>query len=157
MKTITINNKSEVTAEGNLNCFRCKPVVCVDTFKIFTSVTDAATYAGCVVDHMCNHLKGKFPKCKGKTYKYLSEIEGCLDTILHNAAELKADAEKWRTQQAEQEAIRLAEEKRQANIAAVEAKLAHYNAQREKHHQQYLKAIEMINETERELHNLRGE
>ena len=157
MKTITINNKSEVTAEGNLSCFRCKPVVCIDTFKIFTSVTDAAAYAGCVVDHMVNHLKGKFPKCKGKTYKYLSEIEECLDVMFHNAAELKADAEKWRAQQAAQEAARLAEEKRIADIAKAEEKVAHYCALSEKHHQQYLKAVELMNEAERELHNLRGE
>lgn len=157
MKTITINNKSEVTAEGNLSCSRCKPIVCVDTFKVFTSVTDAANYAGCVPSSMVHHLKGKYPKCKGKTYKYLSGIEECLDVILHNAAELQTDAEKWRAQQAEQEAARLAEEKRNADIAKAEEKVAHYCALSEKHHQQYLKAVELMNEAERELHNLRGE
>ena len=74
MKTITISKKSEITAEGNLNCHRCKPVICVDTFKVFTSVTDAAEYAGCAMFNMVNHLKGKTKTCKGKTYKYLSEV-----------------------------------------------------------------------------------
>ncbi len=157
MKTITINNKSEVTAEGNLSCFRCKPVVCIDTFKIFTSVTDAAAYAGCVTDHMVNHLKGKRKTCKGKTYKYLSDVEAYLDVMFHNAAELKEDAEKWRAQQAEQEAARLAGEKLQADIAKAEEKVNHWGALIEKHHAQYLKAIEMHNAAEAELHALRGE
>lgn len=157
MKTITINNKSEVTAEGNLSCFRCKPVICVSPFKIFTSVTDAAVFANCCPETMIRHLKKKIPSCKGKVYRYLTDRDECWDLIMTNMTELQADADKWRALQAEQEAVRLAEEKRQANIAAAEAKLVHYNAQREKHHQQYLKDIEMINEAERELHNLRGE
>ena len=157
MKTITINNKSEVTAEGNLSCFRCKPVICANPLKIFTSVTDAAEYAGCCPETMIAHLKKKIPTCKGKVYKYLSDRDECWDLIMENVSELQADAEKWRAQQAEQEAARLAEEKRNADIAKAEERVAHYGALIEKHHAQYLKAVEMHNAAETELHALRGE
>ena len=106
---------------------------------------------------MIAHLKKKIPTCKGKVYRYLTDRDECWDLILNNVAELQADAEKWRAQQAAQEAARLAEEKRQTDIAKAEEKVAHYCALSEKHHQQYLKAVELMNEAERELHNLRGE
>lgn len=108
-----------------------------------------------MIHHCQKKEEGK--TIKGKIFRYLSDIDECWDLIMAYIEELQIDAGKWRAQQAEQEAVRLAEEKRQADIAAAEAKLVHYNAQREKHHQQYLKDIEMINEAERELHNLRGE
>lgn len=157
MKTITISNKSEVTAQGNLHCHRCKPTFRLYPFKIFTSVTDTAADAGCSVNHMVNHLNGKIKMCKGKKYDYLENIDKYWDIIIKNMSTDQMDAEQWRAQQAEQEAARLAEEKRQADIAKAEEKVTHWGALIEKHHAQYLKAIEMHNEAEAELHALRGE
>ena len=132
MKTITINNKSEVSAEGDLSCYRCKPVIRTNPLKIYTSVTDAAADAGCCAETMIRHLKGKIPTCKGKVYKYLSDRDECWELVMNSVAALQADADKWRAQEAEQEAVRMAEEKRLADIA---------KAEEEKYHQKYLAAL----------------
>lgn len=142
MKNITIQNKSEVSADGRLSCFRCKPVICITTGKIFTSVTDAAEYAGCVPDHMVNHLKGKRKVCKGKQYCYLTEVNEHLSAItarLQNLSEMEDDAKRWRAQEAEQQRIREAEEKVQ-NYRNVCTKLyERYLAANEKYEQAQIK------------------
>ena len=40
--TITINNKSEINAKGNLSNGKCKPVLCINDGEVYTSGMDAA-------------------------------------------------------------------------------------------------------------------
>lgn len=160
MKNIIINNKSEISAEGNLNCFRCKPVICITTGHTFTSVTDAAEYAGCVVDHMVRHLKGQIKMCKGKEYCYLNEASEHLEAMtarLRALTEMEADANRWRAQEAEQEAIRLAEEKHLADIAKAEEEAARYKELADKYYQKRIDALNNYDMAIERLRALRGE
>ena len=114
-KTINIQNEANIKAEGKLSCHRCKPVICIETGEVFTSATDAAEKAGMTLTAMSNHLVGKTRAAKGKHYCYLSRATENLDAIVTRLRETSAvedDARKWREYQAEQEAIRIAEEKR---------------------------------------------
>jgi hypothetical protein len=164
MKTININNKSEISGEGNLHSAHCKPIICIDTGAVYTSVTDAANAVGCSISNMINHLKGKLKTCKGKHLCYLSEATENLDAIvsqIRNMNALRAKAAAWDALQAEQEAARKAEEKRLADIARAEAKrqadIAKATAKRDKAYQEYLEALAKYGRASDELGVLLGE
>lgn len=118
---ITLNNKSTYEAIGELNTGNCKPVA-NDEGKRFTSVTDAAKYAGVSPQNMSAHLCGRTRTLHGHTYFFIDKRDESFDRVMSRLAETTAeverrkadedDARKWREYQAEQEAIRKAEEKR---------------------------------------------
>lgn len=136
-KTINIQNEANIKAKGELNCHRCKPVICIDTGEVFTSCADAAENAGVHISTISACCTGKIRTANGKRYCYLSRVTENLDSIvtrLRETAAVEADAKKWQAYQAEQEAIRAAEakrieearkaeEKRQAEIAKADAKV----------------------------------
>ena len=121
---IILNEKSTYEAIGELNSGHCKPVA-NDEGKRFTSVTDAAKYAGVSPQNMWNHLNGNHRTCKGHVYFYIDKRDESFDRVMNRLSEVNAeverrkadeeDARKWREYQAEQEAIRKAEEKRIAD------------------------------------------
>lgn len=133
MKKINIHDKADIHAEGNLNTKHCKPVICVDTGEVFTSMTDAAEAAGVSVGNMSCHLTGRYRTVKGKHYCYLSKVTESLDTIvtrLRETSSMEADAQKWREYQAEQEKLRKhqeeqrkAKEQHDAQVAKAKAKV----------------------------------
>lgn len=125
MKKINIHNEANIKAEGKFNSRHCKPVICIETGEVFTSVTDAAEKAGCVPNNMSTHLTGKLRHIKGKHYCYLSRVNESLDAIvtrLRETAAVEEDAKRWKAYQAEQEAARKAEEKRLEEERKAEAK-----------------------------------
>lgn len=112
---INIQNEANVNAEGKLNCYRCKPVICLETGAVFTSITDAAENAGVHKTQMSKHLCGELRTVKGKHYCYLSRSIESLNAIvtrLRETSSMEDDARKWREYQAEQERKRQEEEKR---------------------------------------------
>ena len=135
--TINIQNEANIKAEGKLNSVRCKPIICIETGEVFTSVTDAAEHFGVYAQNLSLHLTGKRRSIKGKHFCYLSRVTESLDSIvtrLRETSAIEADAKKWQAYQAEQEAIRIAEakraeearkaeEKRQTEIAKADAKV----------------------------------
>ena len=171
MKVININNQSTINGTGELNSAHCKPIICIDTGDVYTSVTDAANSIGCSYPHMVNHLKGKMKTCRGKHYCYLSDATENLDAIvtqLRSMQELKAKAAAWDALQAEQEAARRAEEKRladiakeearrQAELAKAEAKVEKLDAAANEYYVKYLETLDRLTEAEDNLRHLRAE
>lgn len=121
-KTINIQHEANIQAEGKFNSKHCKPVICIETGAVFTSVNDAASAAGCYAPDMSAHLSGRKRAIKGKHYCFLSRVNESLDAIvtrLRETAAVEDAAKKWMAYEAEQEAIRKAEAKR-----AEEARIA---------------------------------
>lgn len=152
MKTINIQNEANIKAEGNLNCYRCKPVICIETGEVFTSITDAAEKAECSMQNISAHLMGKTRSVKGKHYCYLSRVSESLDAIvtrLRETAAVEEDAKRWKAYQAEQEAIRKAEEKRQAEIAKAAEKVAKLTASAQDLEAKWHKVMAELTEAEK--------
>ena len=153
MKKINIQHEANINAKGKMNSKHCKPVICLETGEVFTSVIDAAEAIGAHHTNLSQHLNGKLRHIKGKHFCYLSRVNESLDAIitrLRETAAVESDAKKWQEYQAAQEAIRKAEEKRleeerkakakrQAEIAKLTEKRANLNAK--------------CNKLEAELHN----
>lgn len=135
--TINIQHEANIKAEGQFSSKRCKPVICLDNGKVFTSMLDAAAYAGVSNPTMVAHLHGKTRTCQGKHYCYLSRVNESLDAIvtrLRETSAIEEDAKKWQAYQAEQEAIRIAEAKRlEEERKAEEKRLEAIRIAKEKH------------------------
>lgn len=170
-KTINIQNEANIKAEGKFNSKHCKPVICIETGEVFTSVTDAAESAGCVPNNMSTHLSGKLRHIKGKHYCFLSRVNESLDAIvtrLRETAAVEDAAKKWMAYEAEQEAIRIAEAKRAEEariakekhdeaIAKAKDKIARRQAIRDRIAVQLAEAEQKLMEAEKELEALENE
>ena len=173
---IILNNKSTYGAIGELHSSHCKPVF-NDEGKKFSSVTDAAKYAGVTAGTMCGHLQGKSRTCNGHVYFYVNKRDESFDLIMNRLSEVNAemqrrkadedDARKWRAYQAEQEAIRKAEEKRiaderkakemyEANVQKAINKIERRNKMLERAKQQVNDIMNRIMEAEKEYEALTG-
>ena len=125
-KTINMQHEANIQAEGKLNSKHCKPIICIETGEVFSSVTDAAECAEVTMAMMSGHLGGYYRSVKGKHYCYLSRVNESLNTILTRLRETSAieeDAKKWKAYEAEQEIKRIAEQKRQDAIIKAKEKL----------------------------------
>lgn len=129
MKTINMQHEANIKAKGIHSQMNNKPVICIETGEVFVSVTDAAQAVDANLSYMSSHLTGKYRSVKGKHYCYLSRVNESLDAIvtrLRETSAIEEDAKKWKAYEAEQMAIRLAEEKRieEARIARVKHEAA---------------------------------
>lgn len=128
-KTINMQHEANIQAEGKLSGRKCKPVICLETGEVFSSITDAAEKKGLNPAGLSNCLVGNQRTFGGKHYCYLSRVNESLDAIITRLREASADAEaaqKWKAYEAEQEAKRIAKEKRDAAIAKAKEKVARY-------------------------------
>ena len=159
MKKINIQNESNIKAEGKLNSKKCKPVICIDTGEVFTSCTDAAESAGVAQSVISACCLGKIRTANGKRYCYLSRVIENLDPIvtrLRETAAVEEDAKRWKAYQAEQEAIRKAEEKRQAEIAKAQDKVNRRAEICKRLEAQWNEAMASLMEAEKALEALTG-
>ena len=171
MKTIIINEKATIEANGTHGVKSHKPVICIDTGDVYASVTDAAEAIGTTISNMSGHLCGKSKSVKGKHFCYLAKANESLDSIvtrLRETSEMEAKAKMWDAMMAEQEAARKAEQKRiEEERKAEERRLAHIakleakaTAMNEKYMKKYDEAIALFNElteVRRELREIKGE
>ena len=89
-REIVINNKATVNANGKLNSGNCKPVICLDTGEVYTSVTDAAEKNGTRLCNMSQVVCGKIKTTGGKRFCLLSELNEHLDEMSTNMQTLYA-------------------------------------------------------------------
>lgn len=171
MKTIIINEKATIKATGALTTGHCKPVICIETGDVYTSVTDAAEAIHTSITNMSSHLCGKSKSIKGKHFCYLAKVNESLDAIttrLRETSEMEAKAKMWDAMIAEQEAARKAEEKRieaerkaeekrKAEIAKLEERERIMNEKYMKRYAEAISLFEQLSEVRRELRDIKGE
>jgi len=171
---IVLSEKTTYEAIGELNSRRCKQVANDEGMR-FTSLTDAAKYAGVSPQNMWSHLNGNHHTCKGHVYFYVDKRDESFNAVMKCLAKTteeinrrkadEEDARKWREYQAEQEAIRKAEERRLEEerkarerhakaVAAAEAKVNKYAAECNKYQDKYNEALNAYNEATKELERL---
>ena len=156
-KTINMQHEANIQAEGKLNSKHCKPIICIETGEVFSSVTDAAECAEVTITMMSGHLGGYYRSVKGKHYCYLSRVNESLNTILTRLRETSAieeDAKKWKAYEAEQEAKRIAEQKRQEAIAKAKEKVARAQGIHDTLAAKYREALNTLAQAQRELEAL---
>ena len=156
-KTINMQHEANIQAEGKLSGRKCKPVICLETGEVFSSMTDAAEYTEVTTATMSNHLTGRYRSVKGKHYCYLSRVSESLDTILarlRETAAIEEDAKRWRAYEAEQEAKRIAEQKRQEAIAKAKEKVARAQGIHDTLAAKYREALNTLAQAQRELEAL---
>jgi hypothetical protein len=159
MKKINIQNEANIKAKGEHTQKSAKPVICIDTGEVFASTTDAAESAGVHITTMSSVCLGKIRTANGKRYCYLSRVTESLDSIvtrLRETAAVEEDAKRWQAYQAEQEKIRKAEEKRQADIAKARDKVARLNEAAAKYEEMWRQTMNDLNAAEQHLESLIG-
>ena len=158
-KTINIQNCANITANGELNSCHCKPVICLETGDVYTSVTDAAKTIGVRGNELSSHLTGKRRSIKGMHFCYLSRATESLDAIvtrLRETSAMEEDARKWRAYQEEQEAIRKAKEKYESDVQKVIDKIKRRTEMCERINKKYNDAVANLLEAEKEYEDLTG-
>ncbi len=130
MTNIVLTEKATVSAEGKHRNGNTKPVMCITTGEVFTSVTDAAEKNNTTLQNMSACIRRQRKLRSGKRFCFVSEVNEHLEEMTSNLktmatkyAELEVKAAAYDAWMAEQEAKRKAEEKRQARIADLSEKL----------------------------------
>lgn len=160
MKTINMQNEANVKAQGVHAQKNHKPVVVIETGEVFVSMTDAAAHLETTVDAVSNACRGVQRTVKGYHVCLLSRVTENFDAIvtrLRETAAVEADAKKWQTYQAEQEAIRIVKEKHDAEVAKAKEKVARRQAIRDRIAAQLAEADKNLMDAKKELEALDDE
>ena len=118
MTDIIINEKSTISAEGQLHSKACKPVICITTGKVYTSATDAAQANGVSVYAISCNCLGKTKTAAGKRFCYLKDVAQHLGHIVS----LIEKAAAYDALKAEENAAREAEEQYKRDLEVAESK-----------------------------------
>lgn len=81
--TIIVSKEATATAIGENRRRNAKPVLCITTGEVFTSVKDAGEYYGIRPNHLSAHLNNhKYcVRCKGMKFCFVSETNTHYDEI----------------------------------------------------------------------------
>ena len=162
--TITITEEAIINAKGKKNSRHTIPVVGYslkgDEILRESSIEDAARVIGAHPNYLSQCIIGK-RKCKGWIVFPAKELESRADEMIEvfcrkakrNAKDIE-DAEKWRAQEAEKEAVRKAEEKRQQTIEKARAKVKRLQIEVERKYNLYLAAMSKLEDAAFELKEL---
>ena len=82
MSTITIHERATANAQGKKNSKRCKPVLCIDTGEIFSSVYDAAEHYGTTTGCVSQACNGKLKTSKGLRFCFIAKTSENIDAIV---------------------------------------------------------------------------
>lgn len=159
-KTINMQHEANIQAEGELSGRKCKSVICLETGEVFSSITDAAEKENLHPAGLSACLVGKQRTFGGKHWCYLSRVNESLDAIVTRLREANADveaAQKWRAYEAEQEAKRIAEQKRQDAIAKAKEKVERAQGIHDTLAAKYREALNTLAQAQRELAALENE
>lgn len=142
--TITVHKETSVSAKGTHRRRNSKPIFCITTGEIFSSVGDAADAIGVDISTMSHALLGKVKTCKGKRFCYVTNITEHLEEISQQTQSRNEKVLAYDKAIAKKEALSKATEK-----------LAKHRARYEKLAQQLEREIDLIHEAEREVDMLK--
>lgn len=131
-KTVKVQGKSELTAKGIHTNGNTKPVFCITTGEVFTSVHDAARATGIAQSSLSYSLQDPARTCKGKKFCFVTDMAEHLEEM----AECIRKANEYDKIVAKKNAIKNAEE----NVKNTEENVAKYRAKLEKLRAQFEKA-----------------
>jgi predicted metal-dependent hydrolase len=156
-KTIlNLNNGATVSAEGNKKNKHCKPVLCIERGKVYTSIYDAATDNSINPQYLSKLLINNdgYLKRKNLHFKYLTDRDDGLDAMTthlqklsENYDELVAKAKAYDALMEAEAKAREEEEKRQKAIERLETRIS-------KHQEKLNKEEEIIRILKAELEAL---
>ena len=130
MSIITIHDKATADAKGTKNNKHCKPVLCIDTGEIFSSVYDAAEHFGASVCNISQACNGAIKKSHGMRFCFVSKTSENIDAIVSRikaSDDIVAKAAAYDAMMAEQ--------------AAKEKEIEGVAAEMERYQQEYLEYI----------------
>jgi hypothetical protein len=171
MKKITIQHEATIKAEGNYNSKHCKPIMCIKNdgseLRSFSSVWDAAKELGINPGYISTCMS-KGVACKGYTCCSTKDAASFISAIVDSYNRNANDASQYRRIKAEEEAIRIAEERRLteerkakerkiAAIAKAEAKVTKYAAACSKYEVKWNESMKALDEANKELEALLDE
>ena len=142
--TITVHKETNVSAKGNHRNRNCKPVFCITTGEIFSSVGDAAEAMGVDITTMSHALVGKIKVCKGKRFCYVANITEHLEEISQQTQSRNQKVLAYDEIFGRKEALNRATEK-----------LAKHKARYEKLAKRLEREIDLMHEAEREVDKLK--
>ena len=119
METVKVQGESEMKALGHHTAKNAKPVFCISTGEVFTSVYDAAESVGASNSSMSWALTQRMKTCKGKRWCFISEIPEHLEEIANNMRAREIKVKEYDKIIAEREAVNKANAdlaKHKANI-----------------------------------------
>ena len=160
MTTLKIQNEATTQSIGKPRNRNAKPVLCIETGKIYNSVTDAAEDIGTTIDVVSAHLRGKTKTCKGNHFAFVSKANEKLGPIMthiritsEHLSELEFKAKAYDAIMAEQHA----REKKQERIDMLLVKKEERAEKMRRREERIQRDAELIMEIDAEIKSLQEE
>lgn len=154
---IIAKNGLKMTEKTGKRNYNSQFVVCIEAKEVFSSNSDAARHFNTNPVCINQVLLGKAKTWHGMHFCYLSEYEETVRKLKEERieAERKAEEERLEAIRKEEEKKRKEEEKLQRDIEKLEAKLKRRNEIADRLAAEYVRAVKLTTETEKELRALK--
>lgn len=155
---IRIHNESIVNnVEGTCTSKLAKPVLCIETGKIYASEKDAARALGVSQNVISLHVNKKLKHCKGLHFCFVANIMDHVGEIASALQSNYASAKKWDELEAERKAREDMQNKLEAHKARHMMLVAHeekYSKSLEKAQRNHSMVLKQLEETSKEISEL---